>query len=75
MARLQYLNYLISASTQFDHVKRCWDVWVSVQWYLDGSLRSKILNDPANLFKTKDEAEQFGFAAGKDWIDKRSRLH
>jgi hypothetical protein len=75
MATLLYLNYLIVTSSQFDHVKRCWDIWVSVQWHLDGTWRYKILNGPADRFKGKDEAEQFGFEIGKDWVDKRSKLH
>jgi hypothetical protein len=75
VAKLLYLNYLIVTSSQFDHVKGYWDCWASVQWHLDDTWRSKILNGPANRFKAKDEAEQFGFEMGKDWVDKRSKLH
>jgi hypothetical protein len=72
MASCHYKNFLIVVYAVFDQVRALWTMTVDVSWdCVTDHHGYRLLDHPDRSFEAEDEAEQWGFEIGKEWVDKR----
>jgi hypothetical protein len=67
-----YRTYHIVGVGRLNENTGYWLPRVRVLWRDAGQEQKFELDGPPNRFRTRDEAEDYALAMGKDWIDKKN---
>jgi hypothetical protein len=73
MPSQRYKDHLLISIARYDSASSSWMFKVNISWWEKGTFNYHIIDGPAGLDKTEEEAIAHGFSAGQEWIDDRQQ--